>query len=85
MYDVGQGNNIKDKPHVFEIDFSDTIADTIYQCDCTKRKTEDTKEGYTDTTQHTKAGEPSDIVLLTIAFILAVAAIGFLIVRKNIN
>ena len=33
MYDVGQGNNIKDgKGKVFEIELKDTVSDKIYPC-----------------------------------------------------
>jgi hypothetical protein len=91
MYDIGQGNNIKDKPCVFTIDFSDTIANTLYPCSQSPlldfdtkvdEDEEDTKEDYIDTTQHTKAGEPSDFILLIVSIILASAAIWFLTIRK---
>lgn len=97
MYDVGQGNNIKDKPHVFEIDFSETIADT--SCPCGKKTIDKSqvpiqyplgyfdksgdgiKEDYIDTSQHTNAGEPSDLILLSIAIVLMSVSI-WLFLRK---
>ena len=95
MYDVGQGNNIKDKPHVFEIAFADTIADTNYPCGYSAIDKNDvpvqyplgyfdneTKEEYVDTTQHTNAGEPSDMLLLVISVVVALIAIWFLVVKK---
>ena len=45
-------------------------------------KDKDTQEDYIDTSQHTKAGEPSDVILLAVSIILVCLAIWFMLAKK---
>jgi|APCry1669189000_1035189.scaffolds.fasta_scaffold27288_2 hypothetical protein len=105
MYDVGQGDSIKEgNGKVFSIKLKETIADTLYPChftepDTSKQPTRiplgaydrrvlddyngyktlgENYENYEPVTQHTKAGEISDMGLLLGVGVLCVILVFFL-------
>jgi hypothetical protein len=86
MYDIGQGNNIKDVPQVFEISVPDDrigcpynkfdkgkIPEQIPPGKLNSYKT--VEERFTDNSQHSKSGEPSDMILLCMGILMAAIAI----------
>ena len=101
MYDVGQGNSIKEgSGKVFSIKLKEYIPDIVYPCpvedpDASKLPVQIPlgdmkykslvesyeKEDYEPTTQHTNAGEISDMGLLIIISVVCIVLL-YLIFKK---
>jgi hypothetical protein len=89
MYDIGQGNNIKDAPQVFEISVPDDRIGCPYNNKFDKSAMpiqiplglgqHTIEEKFTDSSQHSKAGEPSDMILLCMGLLMAAISITLVI------